>query len=413
MMSVCQTNMSMIERGGNYFGPMLVFVVQTMMISMIYASRHSLCPNYKDVNYKYINHYLCYTFLISFAGLIIADRYIEYRQLLVGFISLNVPILGWLFSRPDISVRLLSSWYKYAWIPFFLFFFFKTGFVQFYWQPILILLCIFPLFKKPYAFLILIIASLYAFIDIEDQRAPFIKASVAFFIGLSVGFRNKISEKLLKIGHVFAYLSVIFLFVYIFADLFVVITGRADASEVVNNNRNREMVEKDTRSMLYIDVLSSSIQHGYYIFGHTPARGFEVEYSGGLFMRDDTVLNKNERHKNEMVMANVYTWEGVIGVILYFLIYFRGSYLAVYHSHNRIIPFIGCFVAWRWAWGWVEDVNNFLCTDIDLWALIAICYSSYFRKMSDAEFKLWARSLLSNQSRKKFLNTYRISRYAK
>jgi hypothetical protein len=401
-----------MEAGENYFGVIPVYIVQIVMIGMILSNKKVLCPNYKDDNHKYINYFLFYTYLMTFVGLLIADNYIEYRQLLVGFISLNVPLLGWLFSRPDIALRLLSSWYKYAWIPFFLFFFIKIGFVQFYWQPILILLCLFPLFRKPYAILILAIAMLYAFVDIEDQRAPFIKAFVAFVVGVCIGFREKIPNRLVRIGHVFAYLSVIFLFVYIFADLFVVLTGREDASEVVNNNRNREMIEKDTRSMLYIDVLNSSIQHDYFIFGHTPARGFEVEYSGSLFLKDDTILNKNERHKNEMVLSNIYTWEGLIGLILYSLIYMYGSYLAVYCSRNKITPFIGCFIAWRWAWGWVEDVNNFLCTDIDLWALIAICYSSYFRNMNDGEFKLWTRGLLSVQSRLIFLKSYRITEYA-
>lgn len=411
LLAICNSNMVLISSGRNYFGPLITFVVQMLLISLIYIKRNALCPHLKDSNHKYINYFLLYTYLMTIAGLFVADCYLEYRQLFIGFISLNLPILAWLFYKPTVTISILSFWYKYSWIPFFLLFYNKIGFVQMYWQPILILLCLFPLFKPRYVILILIISFLYATIDIEGQRAPFIKAIVALITGIGVGIRKIISDKLIRIAHILAYLSVIYLFVYIFSDFFVVVTGKAEAQDVVTNNFEREEILQDTRSLLYIDVLNSSISNGYFIWGHTPARGFEVEYSERLFMRENTIMTKNERHMNEMVLSNVYTWEGLIGLILYSLIYMYGSYLAVYHSKNRIIPFLGCFIAWRWAWGWVEDVNLFLCTDIDLWVLISICYSSYYREMKDSEFKLWASGLLSANSKKKFLSFFSKGKY--
>lgn len=399
-MAICQSNLVLAEDGESYFGALPAFLVQMSTIFLIYIKKKYLCPKFKDDTY--VNIFLYYTYLMTVLGVFYAENYIEYRQLFVGFISLHVPILLWLFYKPSVFEGVMSRWYYFSWIPFFILFFSKLGFVETYWDPILILLCLFPLFKKPYAIIILIIASLYIFRNIEEDRSPFIKGVVAFTVGLGVGLRNVISNKIIRVVHVLAYLSVVFLFIYIFADLFIVISGKADASEVVAANRTRDKAYKDTRSLLYIDVLYSSIEHNYFIWGHTPARGFEVQYSSGLFLNENTFLNKDERHKNEMVMSNIYTWEGLIGLFFFSLIYFHGSCLAVYHSKNKIVPFIGCFIAWRWAWGWVQDVNNLLCTDIGLWALMAICYSSHFREMSDYEFRLWARSLLSNKSRRAF-----------
>ena len=413
MMAICQTNLVLpFKEYESYFGVLPIFSVQILSISLIYANKKFLFPDYKSYRCRFINYYLCYIYTITFAGLFYASNYVEYRQLVVGFISLNVPILIWLFYEPGVFLNIMSGWYKWAWLPFFPLFFFKLGFVETYWEPILILLCLFPLYKKPYMFVILLFAVLFTFADIEEDRAPFIKGSVAFLTGIGIGLRNRISNALIRMVHVLSYLSVFFLFIYIFSDFFSVISGSSIAEDVVSNNRFREKAHKDTRSLLYLDVLTSSIDQGYFLFGHTPARGFEVQYSGGLFMSDDVVLNKGERHKNEMVLSNIFTWGGLVGLILFSMIYFYGTYLAVYCSKNRIIPFIGCFIAWRWAWGWVQDVNNFLCTDIDLWALMAICYSSYFRKMNDVEFKLWARGLLSTQCRRKFFNVYSLKKYA-
>ena len=337
--------------------------------------------------------------MLIIAGLVIASNYIEYRQLLIGTISLHVPLFVCVFTRPDIASEALSIFFKYSWFPFLLLFFPRLGFTQMYTQPILILVCFASLYNRRVAFWIIVVGLLYATKDIFEERGPFIKGCVAFLISICIMIRHRLSSKIIRIGHVLGYLSSVFLFVFIFSDLFTAFLGSSDASDAISNNKSREDRYKDTRSLLYIDAINSSIQHGYYLFGHTPARGFEASYSSELFMTENTELNKGERHKNEMVLANIYTWEGLVGLFIYTLIYMRGSYLAVYRSKNKIVPLIGCFVAWRWSWGWVEDVNNFMLTDIDLWFFIAICYSSYFRNMSEENLILWARSILNKSIR--------------
>ena len=57
--------------------------------------------------------------------------------------------------------------------------------------------------------------------------------------------------------------------------------------------------------------------------------------------------------------------------------------------NNSYIKFLGVFVAFRWALGWIEDINLFFIQSIILWMLIAMCMSEKFRKMSDAEFRMW------------------------
>ena len=79
------------------------------------------------------------------------------------------------------------------------------------------------------------------------------------------------------------------------------------------------------------------------------------------------------------------------------LVYLRSSYLAVYCSNNILIKFLGCFVAFRWAYGWVEDMYSFAPMILSLWMVIAMCMSKYYRNMSDVEMKKWLLSLIGKK----------------
>ena len=406
-MAVCQANACL--QTNRYLNLSFMFVVQLTAISMIYKYRTTLCPFYLNNDYKYINWYLRWTYILIVAGFVVAENYIEYKQLLIGAISLLVPILWWLFCRPPIAQYILRGWYKYAWIPFILLFLKPLGFNIFYLQPILILGCLFSLYKKRTSIIIVILILLMATDDIEESRAPFIKGMIAIFTGITIYFRHKLSNRIIRIGRVFCFLCSLGAFTFVLQDAYNFVLGRINANDAVENNQTREKISKDTRSLLYVDLVTSAIENNYIVWGHTPARGFEITYSGILFMNsydDLKVFNKGERHKNEMVLSNVLTWEGLIGLVLFSLIYIRGTYLAVYSSRNKIIPILACFVAWRWSWGWIEDTNNFLITDIDLWVLMAICYSPYFREMSEKELTLLARGLLSAKYQR-YNNTYK------
>jgi hypothetical protein len=50
---------------------------------------------------------------------------------------------------------------------------------------------------------------------------------------------------------------------------------------------------------------------------------------------------------------------------------------------------MGINVAFRWAYGWVEDFSVFDLSNIFLWIMIGMCFSESFRKMNDKEIKIW------------------------
>lgn len=82
-----------------------------------------------------------------------------------------------------------------------------------------------------------------------------------------------------------------------------------------------------------------------------------------------------------------------MGVVLYFLIFFRASYLAVNRSKNIYIKMLGIFIAFRWLFSWIEDVNNFTVNYFMLMIILGICFSHSFRKMTNNEIVVWARGI--------------------
>jgi hypothetical protein len=104
----------------------------------------------------------------------------------------------------------------------------------------------------------------------------------------------------------------------------------------------------------------------------------------------EEMYGKNERYRNEASMLNVFTWTGIIGVIIYSLIFWQASYLGIYKSKNNVAKMLGLYVSFRWLYAWVEDVNNFDLNYFILWFIVGLCMSETFRNLTNEEVKIWA-----------------------
>jgi hypothetical protein len=60
---------------------------------------------------------------------------------------------------------------------------------------------------------------------------------------------------------------------------------------------------------------------------------------------------------------------------------------------------MGLFIAFRWAYAWVEDLNNFYIQYIFLWFFIGFCYSKSFREMTDSQMIQWVRNIFERPKR--------------
>lgn len=146
----------------------------------------------------------------------------------------------------------------------------------------------------------------------------------------------------------------------------------------------------DTRTFLYVEVLESAVNNNYWLLGRTPARGNDSDTFGVLAAE---LTGRYERIENEIGLANVFTWTGIVGVILYFLIFYRATFLAINKSRNIYVKMLGVYVAFRWLFSWIEDVNNFSLNYFMLMIMLGLCFSYSFRNMTDNEIIIWARGI--------------------
>lgn len=345
-------------------------------------------------DWRLINMYLLWLLFNSVRGAFIAENYWEWKQLITGMQSLSLPLFVYIFSIPDISQRVLKYWFKYALFIFILLVpFLGTDAYHFYLGPLFIVGCFIPIIPKKWKVIIGGLLIIMLLINL-GARSQVIKSAVVLLIALGVYYKKYVSIKLLKLIHAFCYiLPVILLYLgisgtfNIFQDLSLN-EGKYVEKKVVNGQVKEDDLSADTRTFIYVEVIESALEHNYVIWGRTPARGNDSA-SFGSFNAEELKTGKYERHANELCHTNVFTWLGLIGVVLYSLIYFRSSYLALYKSNNKYVKYLGCFIAFRWAYGWIEDFNRFDIMNISLWMIIAMGISIQFRSMSNEQFKSW------------------------
>lgn len=351
-----------------------------------------------------INLYLLWVFLSFVRGFLFqAEGYWDYKALFLNTAALLLPSLLYVFYKPNYTEKVLCLWMKYA-LPAFIIFIpiVDKAVYSRYLAPIMLLGCFIPTMKKKWRLIFILLLLLNIFVDFT-ARSQVIKAVICLMISLSVPIVKAVPKSFLRMVHHFLYCIPFLL-------LFLAITGTfnifsmdeyMEDVQVEGTTGDEESIIADTRTFIYEEVILSAINNGYVLDGRTPARG----YDSMAFGRSDEKVAKDqgsrdERYSSEVLHPNVFTWIGLIGLFLYSVLYFIASSRAVLKSNNSYIKLLGLYVAFRWVYGWVEDWNQWDIMNISLWMMIAMCYSPYFRQMSDEEMTNWVRSCMSFKKKK-------------
>ena len=107
----------------------------------------------------------------------------------------------------------------------------------------------------------------------------------------------------------------------------------------ISLEKSEEKLTQDSRTFLYKEVLLSAQKNNYWILGRTPARGNETDAFAHIIERGQRL----ERISNEASILNIFTWTGIIGVILFFLVFYKASWIAINQSRNIYSKLIGLF----------------------------------------------------------------------
>lgn len=348
---------------------------------------------------KILTLYFIWIIICVIRGGFVAENYWEWKQLINGTLTLMLPAFIYCFSIPTITHRTLQFWFKWI-LPFFIIYaaFFIVGDTyHFFLAPVLLIGVFLPILSKKWQVIIGFLLILMITVDI-GARSQIIKALMCLMMSIAYLLNRLITDKLLRTTYILIIaLPCIFLYLGISGifNPFNMEDYLGERTRIVKREgkKQEEKITADTRTFIYIEVLKSATEHSYILQGRTPARGNDSE-AFGSFNAEELKTGKYERHSNELCHLNVFTWTGLIGTVLYSLIYLISSWRAIYHSNNLYLKLLGVFVAFRWTYGWVEDFNRFDIMNITLWMMIAMCYSPLFRKLNNRELHLWIKSIL-------------------
>lgn len=344
-----------------------------------------------------VQWYLLWNLISIIRGLFIAETYWDWKALVANSIALLLPIIAYTATNKDVIKAMLNRYIKYA-LPLFLIFIFfiEPGAYGFYLVPISFLVLFLPVISRKWKLVILSLSIIVITIDL-GVRSNVIKFGLPILLSLIYYFRfirsnlhyEFIRRLLFIIPLIFFGLAVMEIFNVFNMNEYV----KKDYTKIKKDAYGEEVEEnltEDTRTFLYTDVLETAKKYNSWLIGRSPARGNESEMFGEF-----DLSGRGERVANEVAVLNIFTWTGVIGVFLYFLVFYKASFLAINHSRNTFIKVVGLFIAFRWLYAWVEDVNDFSLTTFILWIMIGLCYSNSFRKMNNEEVMIWIKDIFT------------------
>lgn len=376
-------------------------LVQVVFFVIILITKKYYSHNFDFKNQWPIKIFLFWMLFSIFRGFLVAKNYWEWKNLGNSSFVLLMGFSVFVFSNVSLNRIILRNWFYFLLPLFFLAvpFFSREDAFGHYLVPITVLLLLFPLLPKKWKIIALFFMILVVVLG-PTARSNVIKFLFAFLFGILYYIRFLLSKKIFNSIMLFLLINPIVLFILGITGTFNIfniseyIEGEYTTDVVVKGKKKDENLTADTRTFLYVEVLSSAINNEYIYFGRTPARGNDSQFFGKDIANDLGLSNK-ERFSNEVSILNIFTWTGLVGVILYFIVFLYASILAINQSNNFFAKIVGLFVSFRWMYAWVEDFSRFDLSNIILWILISLCFSIKFRRMSDIEVKIWTRSIFT------------------
>jgi len=357
----------------------------------------------KEIHLLYLI-YLLYIFFQIIHGFFNAETYWHYRFSLVNTFSLLIPIFALLFSNPSTSIGLLQSWKNVIDPKYLIVFltFLVVSRIHLMYGPAYFLFGIFIFWLSRKWQIIIGVLLILMIFGSFGARSQVIKGLLTIFFAAAIYYHRYIPIFLVHLGHWFFYLvSILFVILGVSGVYNVFSPDSFEGEKTIETNQvygqsieEGEDLSADTRTFIYVEVITSAIENDYVIFGRSPSRGNDTKVFAAV---SEDLFGSNERFKNELCHLNVFTWTGIVGVILYTLLYLQASYLALYRSRNVYLKYLSVLVAFHWAYGWIENCNDFNMMNVGLWLIIGICLSPQFRFMTEKEFELWFKSIFSHE----------------
>ncbi|MFE3869271.1 hypothetical protein ACFX5E_14495 [Flavobacterium sp. LS2P90] len=391
------------KAGSQIFNPAVSWILQIFILFAFYKGKEYFVNQSQTSLLLIVKLYLFWNVLSILRGFFVAETYWDWKGLTVNGLALTTPIVVYVATNESLLQFILRFYVKYT-LPLFIFFYFliSTDAYGFYLVPISFLALFLPVIKTPWKWIVFSICLFVIFVDF-GARSNVIKFGLPIGLSFIYYFRFILSNKFFEFIRKMLFVAPLILFLLAVNGIFNVFNMdeyiKGNYVEKKRDERGQMIEDKltaDTRTFLYVEVLKTAVEYDSWLIGRSPARGNKSEWFG-----EEDMNKRGERLTNEVAILNVFTWTGIVGVLLYFLIFYRASNIAINQSNNIFSKILGLFVAFRWLYAWVEDVNIFNLTTFFLWIMIGLCFSKSFRYMSDKEVAFWVRGIFEKKNANK------------
>jgi hypothetical protein len=378
--------------------------IVVLYISFINLNRYNLIVLMDRQGYILTLIFIFWLFVGFLRGVYFSNTYWEWKsvigQLIITFFYITIFISTNIF-----IVQRYFSLYFISFIPLVFFSYLIDGTpLNFNYVPYSSLIIFFGIIPKKQR-LILIGIVVFFFVT-NFQRNDLIKILVSALIGTIFSLFSKRALKIiLKPAHILLIILPIALIVLGSIGVFNVFKMdqyiKGDFEQKINTSDGfvSDDLKTDTRTFIYENVFYTMNKYDSWILGRSPAFGDEG-IVGGFTGKDDKTKLKG-RYGNEVGIMDILLWYGLIGVALYFLIYLRATYAAIYLSSNRYAKALGLYVSFLWTWSFIWEkpmFETFFMMDL---ILLGLCFSNRFRRMTDLEVKLWVKGIFIYNPKKR------------
>lgn len=347
-----------------------------------------------------IKLFVAYVIISAIYGCFMTESYWDWKLLINNFMIYLMPLSFYYMVVPTNISTVTRKWCLFAVVAFWI----LLPVMQYeapgkFMIPFSFLIIFWPFIKGKWRFIIFFFFLTVFIFGTLGARSSIIRYGVCVLSSICFVYPHIFKPKILKLFSFTLLLLPIILFILGVANIFNIFkieeylkldNKEIEVQSAYGEKGETESLTADTRTFLYLETISSSIKHNYFIQGHSLARGYESPWFRGT---DLTSYGRGERHASEVSILNVYTYMGIIGVLLYFGVFFGAVISAFRNSQNYMMYVIACIVAFRWTFAWLEDFTRFDLNNLFLWIMITMCYSPYFLKMSNRSFILWIRNI--------------------
>lgn len=336
-----------------------------------------------------------------YGGLFQAHIYWDYKSLFSNLFIFSLPLAAYAFSSPKTLSFLLNRYFYFIPILFSLLcLFFSSDAYGRLLYPFAIIMLFLPFLHKR-SILPILLAYLIVVFWGGQSRSYLLKFAFCLVVGLSLLLFKYQSflKYCYRIAHIVLLSAPLILGILAVTGNFNVFrldeTLGTEGKYMMEDEQfasGESSIFADTRSFIYVEEVSSAINHHYLVQGRSIARGYESDFFGTRM--DEAYGNlRGERYSSEVSILNIFNYFGLIGVVIYTIVFILATVFALYKSTSTLIKAVGVYVSFCYAFAWIEDFARVDLNTMFLWILIGMCFSPRFRGMTDKQFIIWIKSI--------------------